>query len=102
MHRQPLVHARGSEALLRMDQVMQRLGVSRSTAYRLKDEGQLGDVFNIGAGVRVTASGVDAYLERCRNREADVPSRPEKTKSRQKKHSNPKKLSHASHVSHAS
>lgn len=59
---QALPYIRGRERLLTMQQVAQRLNISKSHAYRLKDEGQLGPVVMIGASVRVYESGVDAFI----------------------------------------
>jgi excisionase family DNA binding protein len=60
-NRQAIPYVRGREKLLTMRQVAERLNISRPYAYRLKDEGALGQIVTIGNAVRVTEAGFLAY-----------------------------------------
>ena len=52
--------------LYRIDAAERKLGVSRSTIYRLVNEGQL-ELVKIGKrSSRITAVSLDALIERCR------------------------------------
>jgi len=51
-----------SPALLRVDEVADRLAVSRATAYRLIQRGAL-PIIHIGASVRIPADALDRWIE---------------------------------------
>lgn len=53
----------GNERLLRLDEVAERLAISRSMAWKLVAYGQLRSV-RIGRAVRVRPSDVEDYLTR--------------------------------------
>lgn len=73
MQSKGLPYERGAGRLLGYAQVMKRLCVSRSTAYRLIEEGKLGPVYRIGErAVRVTDKGVEAYLEECKDKDLEA------------------------------
>lgn len=61
---QALPYVRGRERLINWRKVAERLSISRSQAYELIGSGELGDVYRIGAGVRVAESALESYIER--------------------------------------
>lgn len=52
-------------ALISISEFQQLLGISRSTAYRLLERGEIGRV-NIGRAVRIPREDVEAYVQRLR------------------------------------
>jgi excisionase family DNA binding protein len=50
-------------ALLRMSEVAERLGVSRSTAYELAASGRLPGVMRVSQSLRVNARRLDEWIE---------------------------------------
>ena len=66
MGNQGIAYERGVGELISIQVAMRLLGdVSKSTVYRLKDEGKLGPVYKIGKSVRVTRMGVLNFLYNC-------------------------------------
>lgn len=57
--------------LISISEFQQMLGISRSTVYRLMEQGEVGRV-RIGRAVRIPRDDVDTYLQRLRAAEASV------------------------------
>lgn len=62
-----------AERLLRLADVQQILGISRSHAYRLMMDGALGPKLKLGRARRVRASAVYAYIDRLSDRTEVAP-----------------------------
>jgi len=48
--------------LLRMNEVAERLAISRSKAYQLVSEGRLPGAMRVGSSLRVSAAALDAWI----------------------------------------
>ena len=67
MGNQGIAYERGVGELISIQIAKKLLGdISLPRVYQLKDEGRLGPVYKIGKSVRVTRTGVQDYLNQCR------------------------------------
>lgn len=64
-----------AKSLLRIDQVCDRLQLSRATVYRLLASGDLRNV-KVGTARRVTSSDLDSYIEQLRSDQYHPESEP--------------------------